>query len=756
MTALDTGARFDGRQMAYVPPRELRVDSSLALDQGPDVPVDPITYEVIRYGVWNINEEHGLTIQKVSGSPIAKYARDFNPCLMTDRAEYVYFGPYTTMHAGVQDLNALWIMEYVSPEDGVCEGDMFLCNDPWIGATHQSDTSVLCPVFVDGRLFCWVANTLHFADLGGPRPGGWSPNATDVYAEPVPTPPVKIVSGGKVRHDLERAWARRSRVPEMTALDLRALIAGNSVARDRVLELVAEHGARVVKSVLHKILGDSEQAFVRKVSSLPDGTWREQGYMDGAGPRDRRSYLNVLTITKSGTELVISNEGSDAATGVLNSAYSGWRAAILAVVAALMCTESLRSPGGALRHIEFQPEHGTLATANHPAAVSSGVIFASASALTLATRCMTKMMALGEETARHASTSGGIGHFPIDSLSGCDTAGSYFANAILDFNASPTGAGLSADGVDTGTPFWGPLLIAPNVEDNEQVMPILYLWRRERTDSGGAGKFIGGMGLDVAYAAIGDQPIVHQIASCGVAIPCSSGAFGGAPGASNQFILRRGSDIRDLLYHGVLPTSLDELAGESVLLEPKQSDLPQQPGEVICVRAAGGGGTGDPLRRLPSAVVADLRNGRISSAAAVDRFGVVLSSSSVGGWDDVATTAQRGRLYTDRAAAAGVAVSGIPPSGESFLPPLIRLSNDGRNTLICACCKTPLPQAKASCPVRELPLTQAGPLVADAAHWLDDAFVLREFVCPRCGLLIESEIARSSDVAEPDILLTDA
>jgi N-methylhydantoinase B len=205
-----------------------------------------------------------------------------------------------------------------------------------------------------------------------------------------------------------------------------------------------------------------------------------------------------------------------------------------------------------------------------------------------------------------------------------------------------------------------------------------------------------------------------------------------------------------------MPSSLDELGGESVLLEPKQSDLSQRPGEVICIRAAGGGGAGDPLTRSPSDVVADERDGRISPAAAAGWFGVVLSSSSAAGWDAAATTAERARLHAERAAAAGAPVRERRTDEEALLPPLaLRPDGDG-SALVCARCQTPLPRATASCRVRERALTQAGPLVTDAAQWLDDPFVLREFLCPGCGQLIESDVVRSSDAVVPDVLLKGA
>jgi N-methylhydantoinase B len=746
-----------------MPDDELVVGGNLKLHEGADAELDPILYEVLRYSLWNINEEHGLTIQKVSGSGIAKYARDFNPCITTENAEYVYFGPYIAMHAGVQDLNVRWILEYLAENPGIHPGDMFLCNDPWIGATHQSDSSMLCPVFVGDALFCWVANTLHFADLGGVRPGGWSPSAEDIYSEPRPVPPIKIIEGGILRTDIERMWTRQSRVPDLTALDLRALIAGNRFAQRRIDALVEKYGPETVKGAMRKIIDDSERAFLTRLAAIPDGRWQDRIYIENARPGDRRIYKGVLTLTKAGDRLVFANEGSDPAVGVLNSTYSGWRSAILAVVASLMCSETLRAVGGALRHIDFKPSPGALATADYPSAVSSGVIFASANALSLSTACVNKMLSFGTDAAATVVCSGGIGHFPIDSLSGVDQHGEFFSNAILDFNASPTGAGVARDGISTATPFWATQTIAPNVEENEQVMPILYLWRRERVDSGGIGRFQGGASLEVAFVPHGTDRIVHQIASCGVAVPSSTGLFGGHPAATNRFRIVRGSPIARAWQAGEMPAVLEDL-GEPTELEQKIADLVQCPGDALEIAGAAGGGAGDPLDRDPEAVAVDLRRGYISRRAVSERFGVAVDDQGVEDLD--ATASLRAALRTQRLAVAAPPVRSAAPAGgplrgeRPVLPALLIGTAGSQTVLACRSCGTHLGDGQESyklyTAILEQPLSAASECIADPSTWIDDELVFRSFLCPGCGALIEVEVSRPDDPPIEDVLIAPA
>ena len=106
-----------------------------------------------------------------SGSPVALWAHDFNPVLLTETGDLVYYGPWLQYLAGGLDSTAKWVLENRSEDPGIEDGDAFLCNDPWIGANHSEDVSIVAPVFVEGQLFCWVGNEMHQYDLGGTTQG---------------------------------------------------------------------------------------------------------------------------------------------------------------------------------------------------------------------------------------------------------------------------------------------------------------------------------------------------------------------------------------------------------------------------------------------------------------------------------------------------------------------------------------------------------------------------------------------------------
>ena len=175
---------------------------------------------------------------------------------------------------------------------------MFLSNDPWVGAAHQMDVTLLNPVFWEGKLFCWITNVLHQYDVGGITPGSFCPNARDAFDEGILIPPIKIVERGELRRDIEGVYLRASRKPYLVALDLRAQIAGNVTAARRIIQLIQRYGPDVVKGVMRKIIDNAEAAFLAKMAKLPDGTWRERSYVEVARVGDRGTYpvMSVLTL----------------------------------------------------------------------------------------------------------------------------------------------------------------------------------------------------------------------------------------------------------------------------------------------------------------------------------------------------------------------------------------------------------------------------------------------------------------------------
>jgi N-methylhydantoinase B len=735
----------------YVPSEDLKIDPTLRLSSDFEDDIDAITYEVIRHNLWNINEEHGVTMANVSGSPVAVYAHDFNPSILTERGEFVYFGPYIQFFSGMTDLMVKWVLTNRSTNPGINEGDMFLSNDPMIGTHHQSDVFLLCPVFWEGELFSWTANALHQYDIGGNTPGSFCVDARDVFDEPTPIPPIKIVEGGELRADVVDMYLRHSRLPQIMGLDLRAQIAGNNVSRDGLYRLISRYGPEVVKGVMRKILDDAERGFLAKLDVIPDGEWKARGYLETAFPGDRNVYEARMCIRKEGNVLTFDNEGTDDQTGSLNTSFAGWRGGILAVLNSFLCFDMLFAVGGALRHLRFEPVAGTILSVVHPGATSCAPAFGTQMAIDLAHECMVKMISTAPSLRAGVVAPGGHSQTALVTLHGIDQRGAEFGTILTDHLLGSVGAFSTRDGVSTGGLYWDPFSVAPNVEFNEQSYPILTLYRRETPDSGGAGVHRGGNSASMAFISHHTDNLNHVLIGAGVAVPSANGVGGGLPGGTSWYRYRNDTDVLEMFTSGYIPSTLDELKGGDTAPLPK-TELRQSGTDVFEIGFTGSGGYGDSIERLSEEVEADIEAGSVSEAAARAVYMVEPGDPHE---TERLRQAERDRRLALQPSDEVVVVEGLTLMELS--EHVVIINARGRNTIACAKCRAALASAgddyKSGCIREDLPLTNAGPRVGNTEDFIDTPMQFRCFYCPSCGRRLATEIARADDDVLDDVRL---
>ena len=753
-----TDTVFDGKDFPYVPPAVLEISDKLKLHRQWREDVDPVTYEVIRHNLWHINEEHGATIQRVSGSPVAMYALDLNPSILTEDAEFVYFGPYMQYMSGVTDTQVKWILEYRSENPGIGDGDMFLANDPWVGAAHQQDVMLMCPVFWKDELFCWITNCLHQYDIGGITPSSFCPAAENAFEEGILIPPVKIIERNVIRKDIEELYLRASRKPHMVALDFRAQMAGNVTARDRVLALIDRYGADIVKGVMKRIIDNAEKAFVRKMQALPDGVWQERTYVEACRPGDRRTHRVVLTVRKQGTELTFENHGTAPQDGAMNATYSGWRGSVMVAINELLCWDQYFAVGGALRHIEFNPTPGTFNCANFPGSVSTAPIQAMEISLYPAYNAISKMIYPDPELRGDILCIGGTSQWPCTVFRGTDQWGERYGYILIDPIGGAIGAFAHADGIDTGGQARTPICQLPNVEHTEQSFPVLFLYRKELPDSGGAGRFRGGLSAESCFIPHNTEVIVQDTLSSGNATPTSPGMMAGYPSTTNRYALVTQSDIEARFSRRSMPEDVSEVQGTPVRLALRQQNLEQRRCDVYAVRWCGGGGFGDPMDRRPEDIQRDLDNFAITETGARDIYAAVLDPET-GKVDAVATDEKRRRIRAERVARFNRSCA--PRAGKLLyqVTEYLVVNRDERGAFwACADCGTELGEVsenyKLGCNREDRRVGESNPLIGEPGDFIDDEVEFRQFSCPGCGRTIENEVAVSSDPPLRDIALS--
>jgi N-methylhydantoinase B len=716
--------------------------------------IDPLTYEVVRHRIWSITNEMGEALKRMSGSPIVTDANDFDFAISDELGQEVQVGLYNTMLVGAVDLAIYWTLRNRAANPGIADGDMFLCNDPWVGGgLHQNDVIVYQPVFHEGNLFAWTSAICHQADLGGVGIGSFSPAAQDIFSEALPTPPIKVVRDYQLQRDVADAWIRRSRVPMLVGLDLRAKIGANNVGRERLHALIRQYGADTVKAVMKRMMDDAEQRLRAKLTSLPDGNWKASGYQDQSHEGDRRLHKIAVNMTKTADQLIFDFTGTGPQAGVINCTYAGMRGGVMLALLPILAGDIPWSAGGLMRCFDLITEEGTLNNATYPAAVSRGPIGPAWLTGSLVAECLSQMLDRSLELGKNVQATC-CGTWDTAVYAGLDERGDQpvpFLNIVMEPMSGGYGARPDADGMDTGGLFCIPMGRIPDVEMTEFLYPVLTLWRREEPDSGGPGRHRGGLGASLAITPHGtSMPMALVLASAGKAIAQNGGLSGGHPGNSGLDIVARQSRIAELLASGHLPAQLAEI---SDTLEPGQNYASSYlaPGEVFAMTWQGGGGYGDPLTRDPAAVARDLLEEKITAPAAREMYGVVLGGEGV---DETATAAERDSLRAARRARSRLL--GKPGGAKADISAAQRLDDNlvqvhgpGGTVLACTHCGHVLGRGPGgreadedlALAIYEGPSTDAGPqMLTNPADYVDAPVVFRQYCCPGCWTAVYSAV----------------
>jgi N-methylhydantoinase B len=413
----------------------------------PNRQLDPITFEVVRHRLWAITNEAAATLKFVSGSPVASEIYDFNTSILDAAGRAVVIGPFMASHAICQGQVVETILRECADNPGIAEGDVFLCSDPYSGAIHQNDLAIVAPIFADGQLIAWTGATIHCVDVGGAYQGSQaSIGAQSIYEEAPPIPPIKLVEGGRLRKDVERMVLLPSRTADLNALDIRAMLAANSVAGRRVLEVVGKYGVDVVTATMDGIVDHAATRLRALLRELPDGTWRHTSYID-YGPD---VYACRVTMTKERERLVFDfSESSPQAPALINCTWSGLVSGLEIAVLTQLCWDIPWSPAGVMQPIEIRSKPGTMVHAMWPGGVAKATtagsfILTSACCVTLA-----KMLAASE---RHSDRVMAVwtGAVPTHESFGVDQRGEPYGVTLLDGPGGGAGARPTKEGIDTG------------------------------------------------------------------------------------------------------------------------------------------------------------------------------------------------------------------------------------------------------------------------------------------------------------------
>lgn len=708
--------------------------------------IDALTYEVIRHRIWSVTDEMGQMLRRMSGSPEVTEANDYGFAISDEFGQEVQVGLFNTGIVASMDLAIYWILQNRSENPGIEPGDMFLTNDPWAGGgLHQNDTAIIAPIFWEGEVFGWTTSVFHLVDVGGSKAGSADLTANDVFSESPPTPPVKIVRKGVLQNDVLDVFTRHSRLPLQVNLDLRAEIGANNVAQQGITKLIEKYGPTTVKAVMKRMMNDAERRLRDRLRSIPDGTWSSTTYIEQAVVGDRDMHKIELNLTKKDDHLTLDFRGTDPSVGMINSPYSGMRAAALVGILPILAGDMPWSTGGLMRCFDIVSELGTINNAAFPAAVGWAPLSAMWASSNAVVECLSSMLGTSLEL-RHRANAVCTACYDIVTLAGLDEEGMPFVSIDNEAMAGGYGAAADHDGQDTGGVLCIPTGRTPDVEMHEFLHPHLILWRRESTDSGGAGTYRGGLSIDEALIPHGTPiPMFASMMGNGKARPGAVGLAGGYPGGAQRDVIVRGADVSSLFEQGVMPASLDEIGGTQESIPSKYETLVGLE-DVVFLHPSGGGGYGDPLLRDPSAVARDVLESKVSAESARDLYGVVLADD--GAVDVPATEARRRQIRAARLGdgAEPAAVGGFGGADHQHHDPnTVIVSQGGASHIACEHCGHALaPEGSDYTDALHAyvgSLAEGGPgVLTEPRQMIDVELEFRQLCCPSCGTAMRTTV----------------
>ena len=546
---------------------------------------DPVTLAVLQARFTAIVEEMGEALLRTAYSQILNASRDFSIALCDAGGRLVAQADHLPVHVGAMPHAALAVATAFGAV--ARPGDVFLMNDPWHGGSHLPDITIVVPVFdqpasgTGDMLRFWTVVRAHMSDIGGATHGAYNASATDIWQEGIRIPPIRLGEGGVVRDDLLAMLAANTRLPRDFRGDMLASVGAARLGEKRLAETFVRHGAAQVSAAGVAIMDLAEAQARRIVEGWADGTWRGASVLDDDG-RGNQDITIRATVIKQGSSIAIDLSDSDAqVTSFVNSSYANMRSSA-AIAFAYLLDPEIPKNDGVFRLLDVTARQGTVVWANEGAPVTLSTNHCGQEILEAV------MNALGQSCPDRRMAAWGK-RFRI-AITGQDPRrGRPFVWHL--FHARPGGGGsIAGDGWPCGGEWQAAGGIKfGSVEMAEARFPLFFQRHEFRPGSGGDGTHRGGLSGEALIRVESAGPATGNTAGDG-ARHGPAGLAGGRNGTPHHYVLRRADGT------------------ERVLLT-KETGVRIAPGDVLDVRAGGGGGWGPPELRSPAARARDSADG---------------------------------------------------------------------------------------------------------------------------------------------------
>lgn len=575
--------------------------------------IDLITLEVIRNALASTADEMALIVMRSAYSPVVRDIMDYSTGLCDAQGRIIAQG----LTLPIQLCSFPRIMRFVHERygDNLHPGDVFIANDPYgSGGQHLPDIYILKPIFIDDRLIGFATTVAHHTDVGGIVPGSVAIYATEIQQEGLRIPLLKLYEAGQPVDSVLRIIEANTRSPVEVLGDLRAQMAACNVAEEGLRSLAQNYGIDVLERYIEALHDHAEAMMRETIRELPNGVYRAEDYIDGVGP-DPVALPIVVTVTIEDDTIDIDFTGTaDQVAASINCPISLPESASFS---AIRCLSQRDIPNceGYLRPIKVRAPEGCLVNPRYPAACGArGVV---------GYRVFDAIMQALAQVVPDRAIAGSEGGPFLFAAGGLYRGRQYVLNEMC---VGTWGARAGKDGIE-GISNPAANLSNQPVEMIEADMPIEVLQYSVIADSGGPGRFRGGLGFarefrfleEARFTLRGDRRNHPPY-----------GILGGATGApSAHLLITRDGETRSL------PTM------------PMESFI-AKPGDIFKLIGSGGGGSGDAFQRDPDRVLDDVQEGKVTIAGAARDYGVVIDADLSG--IDTAATAKLRRYPLQRSA----------------------------------------------------------------------------------------------------------
>lgn len=593
------------------------------LTKKPSYTLDPVTFEVLKNAFTNTVDQMAEQIFRTCYSFVI-YSRDFSSALCDTQGNTVMQGTGDiAAHVGTLHYTAKAVINEFGED--INPGDVFVVNDVYVGGTHFNDTRIVRPIFFEGELLGYAQANGHWADVGGAVPGSFNVTALDHCAEGLRIPPVRVWSRDHFLSDVAQLIAKNTRAPHDIIGDMQAQAEATGLAEREIQRLCRKYGVDTIRAAFAEVQDYVEEVTKSRVADLPDGVWETEDYID-QDPQLGEGLIPVkVKLIIDGDHIHYDLSGSHPSIStMLNATFGGSFAALVAGTKMQFPDIPLNSGFYRVVTVDLGDE-GTVVNAIWPtpcAGFCSGPF----------EKIMNSVFEIWAEILpeRAMACTFNLEYLLVGGRDERVAGRPYFM--WYDWMVGGWGARNGKDGFGATGPVFGVQLGTQPFEGQERLAPVLTTGHELVPDSGGPGRWRGGLGAEKGGRLYSAARTVMSYC-CDRERSVTWGLWGGLPSIPHGVWLNKGKENER--YLGSI------FSGERI-----------EPSDEFTRPSAGGGGLGDPLLRPLDEVKEDVIDGYVTIDRARKDYGVVIREidAEICAYevDIPATEAQRAHIAAER------------------------------------------------------------------------------------------------------------